>query len=59
MEVILFAVTAEREIQMRVEQGRYWVYCFVVNGKCRWTRLPAGRDTLQEARELKMVAEKL
>ena len=60
-EMILHALTAEREIQMRVEQGRYWVYRFVISGKSRWTRLAAGRDTLDEARQLAlaMVREKL
>ena len=54
-------MNAEREIQVRVEHDRFWVYCFVTQGKALWTRLAAGRDTLQEARELAlaMVREKL
>jgi hypothetical protein len=60
-QLVLYLTTRDREIRIRKEGGRYWTYCFVGWGLGRWTRLAAGRDTVEQARglALEVLREKL
>jgi hypothetical protein len=49
-QLVLHAVAPDREIKITVQQGRYWVHCGVKKGNAEWTRLMAGRDSVEAAR---------
>jgi hypothetical protein len=49
-QLVLHVIARDREIRISVERGRYWVHCSVRKGNASWTRLMAGRDTIEEAR---------
>ena len=49
-QLVLHAVAPDREIRITVQSGKYWVHCAVNNGRTSWTRLMAGRDTIEAAR---------
>jgi hypothetical protein len=49
-QLVLHAVAPDREIKITVQSGKYWVHCAVNNGQTSWTRLMAGRDTIEAAR---------
>ena len=49
-QLVLHAIAPDREIKIKVQQGRYWVHCGVTSGTVEWTRLMAGRDTIEAAR---------
>ena len=49
-QLVLDVVAPDREVKVFVQHGRYWVDCAITCGTVNWTRLMAGRDTIEEAR---------
>jgi hypothetical protein len=47
---VLDVVAPDREIKISVQHGRYWIHCAITCGLVTWTRIMAGRDTIEEAR---------
>ena len=50
LQFVLEVVAPDREVKISVHHGRYWVHCAITCGTVTWTRLMAGRDTVEEAR---------
>ena len=49
-QVVLQVIAPDREITVTLERGKYWVHCGVKRGNAKWTRLMAGRETVEAAR---------
>jgi hypothetical protein len=49
-QLVLYAIAPDREPKISVQRGRYWVHCAITCGSVTWTRLMAGRDSIEEAR---------
>jgi hypothetical protein len=47
-QLVLDVVSPDREIKIFFHHGRYWVHCAITCGSVTWTRLMAGRDTIEE-----------
>jgi hypothetical protein len=45
----LHTIAPDREIKMRVQRDRYWVWSGITCGSVKWTRLMASHDTIEEA----------